>query len=99
MTDRSWIANRMDLDVNVVLSSPTWPTILDIVGDLLTNRCQSRSSCFIDRVFCRFGKLPKPCRFVPKAISAINATRTMVEGSDGRPRQATLDPRSAPERY
>jgi hypothetical protein len=34
MTERSWIANRMDLDVTVVLSSPTWPTILDIVGDL-----------------------------------------------------------------
>jgi hypothetical protein len=34
MTERSWIATRMDLDVTVVLSSPTWPTILDIVGDL-----------------------------------------------------------------
>ena len=30
----------MDLDVTVASSSPTWHTVLDIVGDLLANRCQ-----------------------------------------------------------
>jgi len=34
----------MDLDVTVVLSSPTWPTILDIVGDILL---ATSSSSFI----------------------------------------------------
>jgi hypothetical protein len=29
---------------------------------------------FYRRVFCRFGKLPKLCSFVPKIISPIHAT-------------------------
>jgi hypothetical protein len=100
MTERSWIiANGMDLDATVVSFSPTWHTVLDIVGDLLTNRCQVEELLFYRRVFCRFGKLPKLCRFVPKIIGPIHATRTMFEGSDGRPLQAALDSRSAPERY
>jgi hypothetical protein len=87
MTERSWIiANGMDLDATVVSSSPTWHTVLDIVGDLLTNRCQVEELLFYRRVFCRFGKLPKLCRFVPKIIGPIHATRTMFEGSDGQQR-------------
>jgi hypothetical protein len=56
----------MGLDVTVASSSPTWHTVLDIVGDLLTNRCQVKKLLFYRRVFGRFGKLPKLCRFVPK---------------------------------
>src|SRR5262249_59436330 len=86
----------MDLDVTVASSSPTWHTVLDIVGDLLTNRCQVKKLLFYRRVFGRFGKLPKLCRFVPKIISPIHVMRTMFEGSDDRPRQAALDSSSAP---
>jgi len=57
----------VDLDVNLAPSSPTWPTTLDIVGDLLTNRCKSRSSCSIDGSSAVFGKLPKLCRFACRA--------------------------------
>jgi|SRR6266403_1779925 hypothetical protein len=68
----------MGLDVTVASSSPTWHTVLDIVGDLLTNRCQVKKLLFYRRVFGRFGKLPKLCRFVPKIISPIHKTRTML---------------------
>jgi hypothetical protein len=61
-------------DVTVAPSSPTWHTVLDIVGDLLANRCQIKKLLFYRRVFCRFGKLPKLCSFVPKIISPIHAT-------------------------
>src|SRR5262249_45221611 len=74
--------NRMDLDVTVASSSPTWHTVLDIVGDLLTNRCQVKKLLFYRRVSGRFGKLPKLCRFVPKIISPIHATRTMFEAPE-----------------
>jgi hypothetical protein len=95
VTERSWIiAKRVDLDL--APSSPTWHTVLDIVGDLLTNRCQLKKLLFYRRLFGRFGKLPKLCRFVPKIISPIHATRTMFEGSDDRPRPAALDAHSAP---
>ena len=95
----SWIiANRLDLDITVAPSSPTWHTVLDVVGDLLTNRCQLKKLLFYRRLFGRFGKLSKLCRFVPKTISPIHAPRTMFEGSDDRPRPAALDALSAPAR-
>jgi hypothetical protein len=74
-TERSWIiSNRVDLDVTVASSSPTWHTVFDIIGDLLTNRCQVEKLLFYRRVLGRFGKLPKLYRFVPKIISPIHAT-------------------------
>jgi hypothetical protein len=89
----------MGLGVTVASSSPTWHTVLDIVGDLLANRCQVKKLLFYRGVFGRFGKWPKLCRFVSKIISPIHVTRTMSKCSDGRSRQAALDSRSAPERY
>jgi hypothetical protein len=83
--------------VTVALPSPTRHTVLDIVGDLLTNGCQLKKLLFYWRVFGRFGKLPKLCRFVPKIISPIHATELWF--ADGRPRHAALDSRSAPARY
>src|SRR5207248_3275352 len=73
MTRRIWIiANRMQFDVTVASSSPTWHTVLDIIGDLLTNRCQVEKLLFYRQVLSRFGKLPKLYRFVPKIISPIH---------------------------
>jgi hypothetical protein len=87
LTSREWIiTRRVDLDVTVAPSSPTWHVVLDIVGDLLTNGCQVKKLLFCRRVFGRFGMLPKLCRFVPKIISPIHVTRTISKCSDGRAR-------------
>jgi hypothetical protein len=72
----------MQFDVTAASSSPTRHTVLDIIGDLLTNRGQLKKLLFYRRVLGRFGKLPKLYRFVPEIISPIHATRTIFEGSD-----------------
>jgi hypothetical protein len=77
-------ANGMGLDVTVASSSATWHTILDIVGNLLTNRCQVKKLLFYRRIVGCFGKLPKLCRFVPKIISPVHVIRITSKCSDGR---------------
>jgi hypothetical protein len=47
-------------------------TILDVIGYLLTNRCQVEKLLFYGLVFNRFGKLPIFGRFVPQIIGPIH---------------------------
>jgi hypothetical protein len=50
--------------------------ILDVIGCLLTNRCQIEKLLFYGYVFGRFGKLPIFGRFVPQIISPIHVARS-----------------------
>ena len=47
-------------------------TILDVIGCLLTNRCQVEKLLFYGSVFSRFGKSPIFGRFVPQIIGPIH---------------------------
>jgi hypothetical protein len=47
-------------------------TILDVIGCLLTNRCQVEKLLFYGSVFSRFGKLPIFGRFVAQIIGPIH---------------------------
>src|SRR5262252_3384403 len=46
--------------------------ILDVIGCLLTNRCQVEKLLFYGWFFSRFGKLPIFGRFVPQIITPIH---------------------------
>ena len=54
-------------------------TILDVIGCLLTNRCQVEKLLFYGLVFSRFGKLPIFGRFVPQIISPIHMAPMVQE--------------------
>src|SRR5262252_7039233 len=61
--------------------------ILDVIGRLLTNRCQVEKLLFYGYVFSRFGKLPIFGRFVPQIISPIHvAASSAPEDADGHSR-------------
>src|SRR5262249_361245 len=64
---------------------PAWHTILDVIGCLLTNRCQLEKLLLYGWVFGRFGKLPILSRLVPQIISPIHAapSSTYLIGSGG----------------
>src|SRR5262249_41020692 len=64
---------------------PAWHTILDVIGCLLTNRCQLEKLLLYGWVFGRFGKLPILGRLVPQIIGPIHAapSSTYLVGSGG----------------
>ena len=51
---------------------PAGHAILDVIGYLLTNRCQVEKLLFYGSVFSRFGKLPIFGRFVAQIIGPIH---------------------------
>ena len=57
--------------------SPTCQMILNIIGDLLTNRCQLKQFVFGDGIVCLFGLLPVHVRLVPQIVRPIHATRSV----------------------
>src|SRR5262249_46129720 len=70
-----------------------WPglaarhTILDVIGCLLTNRCQVAELLFYGSVFRRFGKSPIFGRFVPQIIGPIHVEPSFpIEGAGGHSR-------------
>src|ERR1700758_4726572 len=60
-------------------------TILDVIGCLLTNRCQVEKLFFYGLVFSRFGKLPIFGRFVPQIIGPIHMAPSFHTRRRGRP--------------
>jgi hypothetical protein len=67
-------------------------TILDVIGCLLTNRCQVEKLLFYGLVFSRFGKLPIFGRFVPQIIGPIHVAPSFHTRRRGRPFYDRLRP-------
>jgi hypothetical protein len=67
-------------------------TILDVIGCLLTNRCQVEKLLFYGLVFSRFGKLPIFGRFVPQIIGPIHVAPSFHTRRRGRPFYDRLSP-------
>jgi len=67
-------------------------TILDVIGCLLTNRCQVEKLLFYGLVFSRFGKLPIFGRFVPQIIGSIHVAPSFHTRRRGRPFYDRLSP-------
>src|SRR5215831_2980543 len=66
--------------------------ILDVIGRLLTNRCQVEKLLFYGYVFSRFGKLPIFGRFVPQIIAPIHVAPSFRTRRRGRPFYGRLSP-------
>ena len=78
-----------------------WPgladrhAILDVIGRLLTNRCQVEKLLFYGYVFSRFGKLPIFGRFVPQIISPIHVAASSTPEDAGGHSRTGLSPLTA----
>ena len=53
--------------------------IVDLVGDLFTNRCQVEKLLLDERVFCLFGKLSIFGRLVSKIVRVVHAVSRLFD--------------------
>ena len=65
-------STRAYIYVASVRPSPAWPTILDVIGDLLAYGCEVEQFLLDEGVFGLLGKLPIHGRLLPKIVVPVH---------------------------